>query len=342
MVAVKRERGTRHRRYGLANLSDAANLGVMRRTTARVLPALFVILVTLGSGSATQAVDVSPSRTDVDWKAWVNARDVEHIDEKDPVELSPAQRADVRLIVANGGDEELLISSVKLDGRVVGLTFFSYTTRVDLKVPPKESRQRRISIDLADLESQATGRLPARLALLGEKRQVVQSWNFTVDFDGAMLSVYGVLGLAVAASTAVLLLLLLFQLATGRLPVNRWRRATRFGIVGIGLGLTAAFTLSVFTISAPNRSMWMGSVGLFGLVAFALGYVSPAPTRGEDVEERPTEYGDEGEEFTIVLPDAAAPSTVDVPDIPSGPGRPPEDSRHTARHSHWPPPPGSE
>jgi hypothetical protein len=236
------------------------------------------------------------------WIATVDGRDVRSIDANEPVRLVPRDGAEVTVAVTNRGTAPVDVRNVRLDGQVLGLTFFSYTTRVDLTVPPGGTGERRFLVDLADLQGQATGLLPARLTLLDDTRATVREARLTVDVRGSVLSVYGMFGIAAAAITAFLLAMLLFRLATHRLPANRWIRATRFLAPGVGVGVTLTFTLSALRILTPNPVTWLLLIVLCGLVAFGLGYLSPTPDTG-DVDAADTdEDGGAGDDRTVAHP----------------------------------------
>ncbi len=307
----------------------------MRRTPRRA-PLLLTVLLAVWLASATAAgAQEAPTSGDVTWSASLNGADVETSDGNRPATLTPGAGAEVMVNVSNGTDRTLEIRSVDLDGRVLGLTFFSYATRVDLRVAPGSTGTRTFSIDLGDLEGQATGLLPARLTLMDPERQVIAERSLTVEVQGSLASVYGVFGLVVAASTAVLLVLLLVRLATSRLPVNRWRRATRFGVVGVGLGLTATFTLSALSLRSPDAATWVGVVLLGGVGAFTLGYLSPTPSRDtdtDDVEDEDDEAYDDllGDRMQPLGPPAAGEDWA---------GPPPQTVPGRAADHRTPPPP---
>ncbi len=254
---------------------------------------LVVLLLTTGSGSAVRAgePDLPDSSGEITWSAFVNGHDVESSDANDPARLFPRAGAELMVNVQNDTDRDLHIRTVDLDGQVLGLTFFRYSTRVDLRVRPGMTGSRTFSLDLDDLGKQATGLIPARLALVGSEREALAERPLTVDVEGTLTSVYGVFGLVVAAATAVSTAFLLFRLATSRLPINRWRRATLFGAVGVGLGLTATFTLSALSLRAPEATTWVTLVVVCTVGALALGYLSPTPSRSDDDELDDDEFG---------------------------------------------------
>lgn len=238
--------------------------------------------------------------------ATIDGRELRGADANRPVRLSAAKAARVKVSVTNRGDSEVLVRSVRIDGRVMGLTFFSYETRVDMRVPAGGSDERTYDLDLLDLASQATGLLPARLALLDDQRQLLAAQRFSTDVDGSLRSLYGTFGLIVAAMTLALLAGVAFRLVTHRLPVNRWKRGVMFGTCGLGIGLTLTFSLSAVRVLSPDPSRWLTLVVVSGVILFVLGYITPTPVDPDDAGDGPPD----GSGWPTR--DAAAPATPRV------------------------------
>lgn len=227
-------------------------------------------------------IPVSRAQTTVRLSVTVDGRDLAGVTANRALRLDADRPVDVRLRVQNGTTSPVFVRSVRLDSTVIGLTFFAFETRVDLRVGPGEEGERAFSIDLLDLRRQATGLLPARLALLDGDRRVIVSQSFPADVRGSLLSTYGVFGTGVAAITAVLLGTVLVRLAGQRLPRNRWRRALRFAVPGFGIGLTVTFTLSVFRVVVPSAGKWLVVIFVFGAGLFVVGYLTPSPDHDDD------------------------------------------------------------
>lgn len=213
----------------------------------------------------------------VSLSAMINGREVDRIDANQPLRLESDRGATVRMQVLNKTDRPMVVRTVRLHGEVVGLTFYTYDTLVDMRLDPGEADEREFFVDLSDLRGQATGLLPGRLTLLDEKRKILISDEFPVDARGSLGSVYGVFGLAVAAMTGLLLVAALVRLATQRLPLNRWSRAMRFAVPGIGLGLVLTFSLSAFRVFIPSARTWFPLVVIGAVAGFFVGYVTPTP-----------------------------------------------------------------
>lgn len=271
----------------------------------RWLAALVLVGATVvtGVGAADAAVPTGrgAGASGVNFTAVINDRPIDTITASRPLRLESGREATIRLTVTNRGDGEAVVRSVRLYGRVMGLMFYVYDTRVDLRVPSGGAADREFSVDMAELGKQATGLLVSRLSLLDERREVLASRAFPVDVRGSLLSVYGVFGLAVAGTTILLLVGALLRLASHRLSPNRWSRGVRFGVPGLGAGLTLTFTLSALRFLAPDPSTWVPFVLVGGLVGFVIGYLTPSL----DDEEEP----DLVEELETVDADAGARTT---------------------------------
>jgi hypothetical protein len=196
----------------------------------------------------------------------------------------------VTLAVDNHGTAPLVVRAVRLDGRVLGLSFFTFSSRIDLVVPPGARRERVIDLDLGELGDQATGLIPGTLSLVGPDRAVISEQPLATDVRGSLLSPYGAFGLVVGAVTLVLAAGLAWEIASRRLPGNRWRRGVRFLAPGLGLGLSATFTLSATRALAPGAAVWVPLVLLCGAGAFVLGYLTPIPGSETDRPLEPAGY----------------------------------------------------
>ncbi|MDT7549494.1 MAG: hypothetical protein QOE84_1888 [Actinomycetota bacterium] len=212
----------------------------------------------------------------VSFTATLDDRTLDSIDANEPLKLHPERGVVIAVDVKNASSSQVEVRSVRLDAHVVGLAFFTYTTRVDLTLPPGGTGQRHFLLDLGDLGGQATGLLPAELTLLAPDRSSLAVHSLPVDVRGSARSVYGVFAIGVGAVTLLLLIGLLIRLAAHRLPDNRWSRAWRFAVPGAGIGLTLTFTLSALRLVVPSAN---ASTLLFfgaGLLGFVAGYLSPS------------------------------------------------------------------
>jgi hypothetical protein len=255
----------------------------MRTGGARL--GLIVLVLGLGVGLGLPGTPAAAVDSNLTVDATIGGASLKQAGANSPIELRPTDSTVIAVTVTNKGQNPVEIRSVRLDAKVLGLAFFSYTTRVDLTVAPGSSGSRTFALDIGDLDGQATGLLPAELALLSADRTVLASEEGTVDVKGKLRSVYGVFGIAVAAITALLLLGLIGRLFRRTLPDNRWSRAVRFAVPGIGIGLVATFTLGVLRIAVPSRGTSLGLLVGGLVVGFVLGYLTPSPSDEADRDE---------------------------------------------------------
>ena len=257
--------------------------------TLLLLAALVPAVAALGAGpAAATSTDLVAGPPGVTWGATIDGHDVGAADGNDPVRLPAGRDIRVDLAVRNDGARPVTVRNVRLEGRVIGMSFYSFTTQVDLVVQPGATGERSIQVDLGELGDQAVGLIPARLSLLATDRSVVARQAIATDVRGSLISAYGMFGLAVAVITLMLVVGLALEIARHRLPVNRWRRAVRFLAPGVGLGLTATFSLSATRLLIPGATVWVPLVLGCAGVAFVVGYLTPAP-REVDRDVEPVE-----------------------------------------------------
>ena len=261
---------------------------------AALVPGVAALAATPATAAATDAApDLVGGVPGVTWGATIDGHDVADAGGSDPIALPAGRDVRVNLAVRNDGPNPVNVRAVRLEGRVLGMSFYSFTTRVDLVVRSGATGDRAITLDLGELGDQAVGLIPARLSLLAPDRSVVAQQRVATDVRGSLISAYGLFGLAVAGIALVLVLGLALEIARRRLPANRWRRAVRFLAPGFGIGLTATFTLSATRLLIPGATVWVPLVLGCGAVAFLLGYLTPAPGEEEpaDAPDAPDRYG---------------------------------------------------
>lgn len=231
-----------------------------------------------------------------------------------PIRLSPDDEATLAVDVTNGTGRPLDIRTIRLEGQVLGLTFFAYDTAVGLVVAPGATGSRRFLLDLGGLDGQATGLIPGAVKLLDGDRRVVGEEGGVLDVRGSLGSVYGIFGVSVAFLTVLSFLGALIGLARHRLPPNRWRRGLRFLTPGLGLGLLLNFTLSATRVFVPTPGRWLTIVVVSAAVFFGLGYLTPAPDAGDD--------DDDADELEAADELVALPAPAVAPELPAPPARP--------------------
>ena len=226
-----------------------------------------VTFVAVATPSAAQTDD------DVTFTMTIAGDDVDDAGAGDPLELAP-EPVLIELDVTNNSDDDIDLRTVRIAGSVIGFTFFSFSTRIDLSVEEGESGERVFELDLFELERQATGLMQGTVELLDNDNEVVARQGFTVDARGSNTSTYSVFGLIVLFLTVVSIVVCVRGLRQGTLPSNRWSRALRFAEAGGGIALTI-----VFTLSALRLLILPGGIGLLlllvGIAAGgAFGYVA--------------------------------------------------------------------
>jgi hypothetical protein len=245
----------------------------------RLPAALAFFLLALPAGGAGAAV---PGRN-LTLEAQVDRNAVEESSETRPIRLHPSSEATIFVEVSNTGSTPVQIRSVRLEGRVMGLVFYSYDTLVGMQIEPGATQSRTFPLDLGGLDRQAVGLIPSSVKLIDQDRRVVAEQSGVVDVRGSLFSVYGGFGLGVALLTLLSFAGVLLGLARHLLPANRWRRALRFLTPGLGLGLVINFSLSALRVFVPAPGRWATITVVTGLVFFGLGYLTPAPV-DDDLE----------------------------------------------------------
>lgn len=278
-TAAAAARRRRHRARCWSAVGMLPNVPRVQRVVHRLAAAFIFAMVTIPV--AAGALSAAPQRELRLVAAEIDGRDLSRADANRPIDLRPGEPAETRLVIENTGDEPLEVRSVRVEGRVLGLSFFSYETVLAMEVARGATEERTYDLDLIGLDGQATGLIPSRLQLIGADRDVLASTSFVADVHGSLRSVYGLFGLAVASFTALTLGAVALALARHRLPTNRFRRALQFLVPGLGAGLTATFTLSALRLVAPGAGIWVPLTAGAGAVFFVFGYLTPG-TGGDD------------------------------------------------------------
>jgi hypothetical protein len=193
------------------------------------------------------------------------------------VMITPQRPVQLSVTVVNNGSAAVHVRSVRLSGAALALTFFAYDTTLPFDVAPHGRVTRTFGLDLADLDGQAIGLLPASVQLFDVDRDALAAVDTVTDVHGSILSVYGVFGIAVLLLTIAAWLACLLALARHRLPANRLRRALRFSPAGFGTGLVAVVTLSVLRMIPPEPSVEIPIVVGTTVIGLVLGYLTPHP-----------------------------------------------------------------
>ncbi len=250
--------------------------------------AVAVAVLAAGALSAFPSAAIAGAAGSTSVSATINGQAVSGPDQKHPIPLDPQGTAQVTVRIANNGADPVSVRRIELSGRVVGLTFFSFDTSVNLTVAPGTSSQLAYTLDLTGLDGQATGLIPSSLSLYGVDRKVISSHEFVSDVRGSLRSVYGLFGLALLILTLLALADVALSIARHRMPANRARRGLRTMTPGIGIGLVLVFTLSALRVWVPSPGHWLVVAAVFAVGFFVLGYLSPSPTGPDDEDATDT------------------------------------------------------
>ena len=254
----------------------------IRQAGARFRPAVWVLVLGLVTLALSAGAPAGASGS-VSMSARINGTPAASSTQENPVNLSPDHHASVSLQVADSTGTPLTITTVRIEGTVIGLTFFSYDTSVNLRV--RAGTTLHFALDTSGLGGQAVGLIPGSVKLLDARHDVVASQSMVTDVHGSLISVYGLFGLALLILTILAFADVLLAIARHRMSPNRWRRAVRFLTPGIGLGLVLVFTLSALAVWIPSPGTWLVTVVVSAVVFFVLGYLSPTPRATEEDDD---------------------------------------------------------
>ncbi|PXX59885.1 hypothetical protein DFR70_111272 [Nocardia tenerifensis] len=240
----------------------------------------------------------------VDMSASFDGHDIAGTSVDKPLRLQPDSTIRVAVELTNNTGAALEIRRVDLTGHVLGLSYFSYSTDVELSIAPGQSDALRYRLELRGLAGQATGLMGGELAVYDANGTAVAAIPVITDVRGSLWSVYGLFGIALAVLTALGFADAGFAIARHRFSVTRGRRGLRLLAPGLGIGLVFAFIASVARWWVPDTGLWLAFAGVTAAVAFLLGYASPMPvpedelgdagvgeveTDGDDADEDETE-----------------------------------------------------
>jgi hypothetical protein len=260
-----------------------------RSTVCAVRLALWPLVATIATAVLLAPAPALASGA-VALNASINGANLAHATEAHPVQIIPGRPITIALLVRNGTTNPVAVGSVNLEGRVAGLTFFSFDTLVRFDVPAGQSKTLAYVLDTTNLKGQATGLVPGSLSLSTGSGRLIASQAFVSDIKGSIISVYGLFGLGIIVLTVLGFIEALLALAHGRLPLNRWRRGIRFLIPGLGVGAILVFSLSAFGEWLPSNGHWFVILAIFGAGGFVIGYLTPTPpVPGEEDEDEQEE-----------------------------------------------------
>ncbi len=297
--------------------------GCRKLRSAVVACAAMACVLVLAAASPAGA---SPAGDQVNVAVVVNGQAAATSSDARPAQVYPTRPTEVRVVVSNHGRSTVSISTVRFEGRVLGLPLFSYDSTVSMTVPPGTSSTLTFPVNMGDVGGLATGLIAATVTLIGPNGDTVASKTVITKVHGSFVSIYGLFALAVLVLTLFSLVAALLMLVRHRLPQNRWVRGVRFFVPGFGIGLILTFTLAASGLFAPGAGHWLPLLAVPSLVGLAAGLLTPAPDEEEFddydedvvlaqiivVDEDPLDsYGDARATSGVVR---ATGSPLDIPD----------------------------
>jgi hypothetical protein len=244
---------------------------------------------TVGIGLAATICFSACSQSDdsvLEIDATIDGIALDDADATNPLPLS-IEESELSLSMVNTSDTPQAVRYLRLEGEMLGLTFLTYTTRLAVELAPGETRQVTVPLDFFDIDSQAHGYLRAKLALYapGVDRQVLATDDFAVDVRGSVTSTMALFALLLLAATAASIYLNVLGLARGTLPTNRFRRALRFAVSGLGVGMLFTVAFSVLRVFPLPSVAWWPMLIVPTVIGFAIGYTAPGADDEIDEEE---------------------------------------------------------
>jgi len=237
-----------------------------------LLAAAAVVLASPSAAEAAAGVHVGVA---------VNGQQASSSSDARPAQIYPNRPTQVRVTVLNRGDGTVNVSTVRLEGQVLGLPLFSYDSVVDLVVPPGETQSITFPVNMNGVGGLATGLVVANVTLIGPNGYAIASQPVVTKVHGSLLSIYGFFALAVFALTVSSLVVALIMLVRHRLPQNRWLRAVRFFVPGFGVGLILTFTLAASGLFTPGAGHWLPLIVIPSAAGLLVGFLTPPPDEEE-------------------------------------------------------------
>jgi hypothetical protein len=253
-----------------------------RRATVMLLLSVVALLAFGAAASASRAK--APDVPTISFTASLDGQRLGLSSSGDPIVLDPDRPSLLRLVMRNNTLAPQTVRQVQIRGNAFGITLLAYDVTINAKIDPGERTRVDVPVEFVDLGQQANGLLPATIRLIDPQRGELASRDFTVDVRGSATSLMAVFTLIVAVVTGASIVVIWIAVGRRKLPRNRWRRGVRFGLVGIGIGVTLTLFLAQVLLVTPTGSIWIPLLVVPTLGLFFLGWFSPGPL-GDDDEE---------------------------------------------------------
>lgn len=205
--------------------------------------------------------------------ARVDGQPTANASAKRPIRLDPRRESTIDVTIQNGAKKKITVSRVRLTGQLLGIDFLTYDLRTNIVVDPGATRNVTVPVEFFDLERQSTGYLRARVAILGDNREMLASTPFIVDVRGSWRSTSAVFALAILALTACSIGGNVIGWRRRTLPVSRVRRGVRFATSGLGAGLVITVSFSILRLFPFPTAAWVALLIVPAAVAFGVGYL---------------------------------------------------------------------
>lgn len=299
----------------IAGIRHPFGLRVFAAAAAFTLAAL----LQLGGSSPAGAAAQAPLSVTINGQRIDNAAT--------PIKVDSTGSLTFKVAVDNQSPVAIDVSGVTFEGHVVGLPVFRCDALLTLSVAPGTVGEQEFLMDNKCLKDQATGLIPATVTVTDARQAQIGKWEFDLNVNGSLKGIYGLFGIALAAISILSILGGLIGLARHRLSPNRWSRAMRFAIPGIGLGFTIVFALGALGVATPDATSWVPIVGATFVVLGIFGYLSPGPDQPEDIA---TPAGANPAQTVQMAPGSAMTAPLPQAGQPTQPGYAPPDANLTA------------
>ena len=220
----------------------------------------------------------------VRFEALIDGRPIVESSRAAPIPLRSDEELEVTLLITNVTSIPIEIGSVGLDGQVLGLTFVSARTGIDVTVFPGEERLIRFPVELYGLDGQANGLLRGRLALYGPDDRLLAAQPMTLDSRASVVSAASFLALVLLAVGAGSLAITMIRLLAGVEPDERRLRGLQFVPTGIAFGLALSVLSSLVRFWPMPGVVWLACTGAVGLAMYAIGVYLPPLKRVQRFE----------------------------------------------------------